>query len=84
MTALGDRWRLIAPDLPGFGYSATPDPERFSYTFAGYGEFLERFAGALELSRYALYLHDYGSQHGFRLLDEIVALARDFLGRVHG
>jgi pimeloyl-ACP methyl ester carboxylesterase len=34
---LGDRWRLIAPDLPGFGYSATPDPERFSYTFAGYG-----------------------------------------------
>ena len=37
MAALGDRWRLIAPDLPGFGYSATPDPERFSYTFAGYG-----------------------------------------------
>jgi pimeloyl-ACP methyl ester carboxylesterase len=43
MAALGDRWRLIAPDLPGFGYSATPDPERFSYTFAGYGEFLGRF-----------------------------------------
>ncbi|HWM11362.1 MAG TPA: alpha/beta fold hydrolase [Solirubrobacteraceae bacterium] len=47
MPALGDRWRLIAPDLPGFGYSATPDPAKFSYTFAGYGEFLERFVAAL-------------------------------------
>jgi pimeloyl-ACP methyl ester carboxylesterase len=65
--ALGDRWRLIAPDLPVFGYSATPDPERFSYTFAGYGAFLGRFVEALQLDRYALYLHDYGSQHGLRL-----------------
>jgi pimeloyl-ACP methyl ester carboxylesterase len=67
MAALGDRWRLIAPDLPGFGYSATPDPGRFDYTFAGYGDFLGRFASALGLHRYALYLHDYGSQFGFRL-----------------
>jgi pimeloyl-ACP methyl ester carboxylesterase len=67
MPALADRWRLIAPDLPGFGYSATPDPGRFSYTFAGYGRFLERFVDALGLGRYAIYLHDYGSQHGFRL-----------------
>jgi pimeloyl-ACP methyl ester carboxylesterase len=55
MAALGDRWRLIAPDLPGFGYSATPDPERFSYTFVGYGAFLGRFVEALQLDRYALY-----------------------------
>jgi pimeloyl-ACP methyl ester carboxylesterase len=67
MAALGDRWRLVAPDLPGFGYSATPDPARFSYTFAGYGAFLERFVEELDLTRYALYLHDYGSQHGLRL-----------------
>jgi pimeloyl-ACP methyl ester carboxylesterase len=67
MAALGDRWRLIAPDLPGFGYSATPDSTRFSYTFAGYGEFLERLVDAFGLTRYAIYLHDYGSQHGFRL-----------------
>jgi pimeloyl-ACP methyl ester carboxylesterase len=65
MAALGDRWRLVAPDFPGFGYSATPDG--FAYTFEGYGEFLRRFAETLELTRYALYLHDYGSQHGFRL-----------------
>jgi pimeloyl-ACP methyl ester carboxylesterase len=67
MAALGDRWRLIAPDFPGFGYSATPDPAQFGYTFAGYGDFLARFVDAFGLTRYALYLHDYGSQHGFRL-----------------
>jgi pimeloyl-ACP methyl ester carboxylesterase len=67
MLALADRWRLIAPDMPGFGYSATPDPADFSYTFAGYGAFLERFVAALGLTRYVIYLHDYGSQFGFRL-----------------
>ncbi|SIR98585.1 alpha/beta fold hydrolase [Micromonospora avicenniae] len=67
MAALGDRWRLVAPDLPGFGYSATPDPADFDYTFAGYGRFLHRFVDTLNLRRYAIYLHDYGSQHGFRL-----------------
>jgi pimeloyl-ACP methyl ester carboxylesterase len=67
MAALGDRWRLIAPDLPRFGYSGTPDPGSFDYTFAGYGEFLRRFVDALGLDRYVIYLHDYGSQHGFRL-----------------
>ena len=42
LPALGDRWRLIAPDLPGFGYSGTPDRAAFSYTFDGYAGFLER------------------------------------------
>ncbi|MFI6813651.1 alpha/beta fold hydrolase [Nonomuraea sp. NPDC050328] len=65
MPALGDRWRLVAPDLPGFGYSATP--EGFAWTFDGYADFLERFTHVLGLSRYALYLHDYGSQFGLRL-----------------
>jgi pimeloyl-ACP methyl ester carboxylesterase len=67
MPRLADRWRLIAPDMPGFGYSATPDPAEFPYTFAGYGAFLERFVERLGLARYAIYLHDYGSQSGFRL-----------------
>ncbi|GEC09907.1 hydrolase [Streptomyces spinoverrucosus] len=67
MPALGDRWRLVAPDLPGFGYSGTPDRARFAYTFEGYGHFLQRFTKALDLPRYALYLHDYGSQCGLRL-----------------
>jgi pimeloyl-ACP methyl ester carboxylesterase len=67
MPALADRWRLIAPDYPGFGYSDTPPPERFAYTFDGYAGLLDRFATALGLKRYALYLHDYGSQIGLRL-----------------
>jgi len=67
MPKLADRWRLVAPDFPGFGYSGTPDPTRFNYTFGGYADFLEHFTGALNLKRYALYLHDYGSQIGLRL-----------------
>ncbi len=67
MPALGDRWRLIAPDYPGFGYSDTPDKAHFSYSFAGYADLLDRFTTALGLTRFALYLFDYGSQIGFQL-----------------
>ncbi|MCC3763396.1 alpha/beta hydrolase [Glycomyces sp. TRM65418] len=67
MPDLADHWRTVAPDFPGFGYSGTPDPERFAYTFDGYAAFLRRFAERLGLERYALYLHDYGSQIGLRL-----------------
>lgn len=62
---LADRWRLIAPDFPGFGYSDTP--EDFDYTFDGYAAFLQDFTKTLQLDSYALYLHDYGSQIGLRL-----------------
>jgi pimeloyl-ACP methyl ester carboxylesterase len=65
MPALADRWRLVAPDFPGFGHSDTP--EGFAYDFDGYAAFLERFAEAMRLERFALYLHDYGSQIGLRL-----------------
>jgi pimeloyl-ACP methyl ester carboxylesterase len=62
---LADRWRLIAPDFPGCGYSDTP--EAFTYTFDGYTTLLERFVDRLGLGRVALYLHDFGSQIGLRL-----------------
>lgn len=65
MTRLGDGWRLIAPDFPGCGYSGTP--EAFAYDFDGYARFLERFAEAVGAARFALYLHDFGSQIGLRL-----------------
>jgi pimeloyl-ACP methyl ester carboxylesterase len=64
MPALADRWRLIAPDLPGFGYTQA---ESFAYTFDGYADFLRRFVDVLGLTRYAIYLQDYGSQFGLRL-----------------
>ncbi|WP_117209572.1 alpha/beta fold hydrolase [Allorhizocola rhizosphaerae] len=66
LPALGDRWRLIAPDLPGFGYTVA-DAGRFGYTFDAYADFLRDFAEALALPHYAIYLHDYGSQFGLRL-----------------
>jgi pimeloyl-ACP methyl ester carboxylesterase len=65
MPALADRWRTVAPDFPGFGYSGTPAPDRC--TFDDYAAFLRRFTERLGIDRYALYLHDYGSQIGLRL-----------------
>jgi len=66
MPALGDRWRLLAPDLPGFGYTRASADE-FGYTFDAYAAFLERFVDLLRMRRYAIYLQDYGSQFGLRL-----------------
>jgi pimeloyl-ACP methyl ester carboxylesterase len=63
MPRLADRWRLLAPDFPGFGYSDTPA----AADFESYTEFLDRFVEALGVDRFVLYLHDYGSQIGLRL-----------------
>jgi pimeloyl-ACP methyl ester carboxylesterase len=65
MPAVSEHWRTLAPDYPGFGYSETP--EEFQYDFDGYGRFLTRFAEALGISRYVIYLHDYGTWIGLRL-----------------
>lgn len=65
MPALADRWRLLAPDYPGAGYSATPGD--FDYSFDGYAGFLDTFVRALGVERFALYLHDFGSPIGARL-----------------
>lgn len=76
MPRLADRWRLLAPDYPGFGYSATPDD--FDYSFDGYAAFLDCFVTALGVERFALYLHDFGSPIGARLAikapERVVAL----------
>lgn len=64
--ALADRWRTVAPDFPGFGYSDTPDPDAFAYDFDAFARVLDGFAQATGLSRYVLWLHDYGSQIGLR------------------
>lgn len=67
MAELGDRWRLVAPDLPGFGYSGTPEPSAFGYTFEAYAGWLGSFVAELDLDLYVVWLHDYGSQFGLRL-----------------
>ena len=64
---LSDRFRLIAPDYPGFGHSDWPDPQAFAYTFDHLADIMARFTQQLGLTRYALYLQDYGGPVGLRL-----------------
>ena len=64
---LSDRYHLIAPDYPGFGHSDWPDPKQFAYTFDHYADIMDRFTEALGLSRYTLYMQDYGGPVGFRM-----------------
>jgi pimeloyl-ACP methyl ester carboxylesterase len=64
---LADRFRLIAPDLPGFGQTISPPRGTFDYTFDGLAEVLEGFIESLSLGRYALYVFDYGAPVGLRL-----------------
>ncbi|MGB6657414.1 MAG: alpha/beta fold hydrolase, partial [Methylovirgula sp.] len=64
---LSDRYHLVAPDYPGFGHSDWPDPNRFAYTFDHYAEIMNRFTETLGLSRFTLYMQDYGGPVGFRM-----------------
>ncbi|WP_028161609.1 alpha/beta fold hydrolase [Bradyrhizobium elkanii] len=65
--ALSDRFRVIAPDLPGFGQSDMPSRDRFSYTFDRLADVIERFTEVIGLTRFAIYVFDYGAPTGFRL-----------------
>jgi pimeloyl-ACP methyl ester carboxylesterase len=65
--ALADRFRVIAPDYPGFGLSAMPDRKSFQYTFARYAEIVDKLLAQLGATSYALYVMDYGAPVGFRL-----------------
>jgi pimeloyl-ACP methyl ester carboxylesterase len=64
---LSDRFRVIAPDLPGFGQSDMPPRDRFSYTFARLAEIVERFTEVIGLPRFVIYVFDYGAPIGFRM-----------------
>ncbi len=64
---LADRYRVIAPDLPGFGFTEVPKERQYKYTFEGLAQSLLAFTEALRLTRYALYVFDYGAPTGFRL-----------------
>jgi pimeloyl-ACP methyl ester carboxylesterase len=65
--ALADRYHVVAPDLPGFGFSDAPDRERFRYTFENLAKVIDRFTQVIGLDRFALYVFDYGAPVGFRL-----------------
>jgi pimeloyl-ACP methyl ester carboxylesterase len=65
--ALADRYRVIAPDYPGFGQSAMPDRKDFAYGFAKFAELTDGLLAQLAATRYALYVNDYGAPVGYRL-----------------
>jgi pimeloyl-ACP methyl ester carboxylesterase len=64
---LADRFRVVAPDLPGFGQSDMPERGSFSYTFDNIARVIDRFTEIVGLNRFAIYVFDYGAPTGFRL-----------------
>jgi pimeloyl-ACP methyl ester carboxylesterase len=64
---LADHFHVVAPDLPGFGFSDAPDREHFRYTFENLAKVIDRFTQTLALERYAIYVFDYGAPVGLRL-----------------
>ncbi len=67
LTRLAGKYRLVAPDYPGFGHSDWPDPKQFDYTFDHIAGVMEHFTESLGLSRYTMYMQDYGGPVGFRM-----------------
>jgi pimeloyl-ACP methyl ester carboxylesterase len=68
---LGDRYHVVAPDLPGFGFSDAPNRTQFRYTFENLTMAIDSFIQSIGIERFAIYVFDYGAPVGFRL-----ALAR--------
>jgi pimeloyl-ACP methyl ester carboxylesterase len=75
---LADDYHIIAPDLPGFGFSDLPDHKSFAYTFDHLAEVIGEFTEQVGLNKFAIYVFDYGAPVGFRLMlrypDKITAI----------
>lgn len=65
--ALADKFHLVAPDYPGFGYSSMPPVDRFEYTFDHLAEIVDKFVHQIGLEKYSLYVMDYGAPVGYRI-----------------
>ena len=64
---LADHYRVIAPDLPGFGFTEVPAERKYAYSFDGLASTVDAFTEALKIDRYAIYVFDYGAPVGLRL-----------------
>ena len=67
MPRMASSFRVIAPDLPGFGFTEVPSERQYRYTFDNLGVTINAFVEVLNLKRYAIYVFDYGAPTGFRL-----------------
>ncbi|WP_442483287.1 alpha/beta fold hydrolase [Aeoliella sp. SH292] len=65
--ALADKFHVIAPDYPGFGNSSAPSVEDFDYTFENLANVIDKFTQEVGITKYSIYLMDYGAPVGFRL-----------------
>jgi len=65
--SLAERYRVIAPDIPGFGFSDVPDRKQFPYTFEHLAAVIDKFTQTVGLDRFAIYIFDYGAPIGLRL-----------------
>src|SRR5271167_754225 len=64
---LADKYRVIAPDYPGYGHSSMPPHDKFAYTFDNLAKVIDEFTEKVGLTKYALYVQDYGAPVGYRL-----------------
>src|SRR5271155_1228230 len=64
---LADKYHVIAPDLPGFGFTVVPPERHYKYTFDALAQTILAFTDAIKINRYAIYVFDYGAPTGFRL-----------------
>jgi pimeloyl-ACP methyl ester carboxylesterase len=67
ITLLAGQYRVIAPDLPGFGFTEVPAERQYKYSFDALAQTITAFTEALRIERYALYVFDYGAPTGFRV-----------------
>jgi len=64
---LSDKYHVVAPDYPGYGYSDAPSPEQYVYTFDHLADTIDHFLTQQGITKYSIYIQDYGSPVGFRL-----------------
>ncbi|CAL1713311.1 unnamed protein product [Somion occarium] len=65
---LATKYHVVAPDLPGFGFTVVPEARKYAYTFDSFAKTIGAFVDALKLEKYAIYIFDYGAPTGLRLM----------------
>ena len=70
ISALADKYRTISPDYPGYGHSSMPSRDRFAYTFDNLAKVIDEFTQEVGLTKFALYVQDYGAPVGYRLASQ--------------